>query len=151
MFKSILWPVDGSPLSLKPLAQVVDLARCAGARVTLLSIAEPRLHRASTQDALATGQAAETLRLDAARQELERVQRAVRQAGVACDDIAALAAAPCDGIVETAHRIGCDLIVMATHGKMGVIDTLLNASTTQQVLKASPVPVLVFPEEVVSD
>lgn len=147
MFKSILWPLDGSPLSVKPLPTVVDLARCAGARVTLLSIAEPRLHRASNQDALDTGRAAESIRLDAARQELDRVRSALRQAGVACDDIAALAAAPCDGIVDTAHRIRCDLIVMATHGKMGVIDTMFNVSTTQQVLKASPVPVLVFPEE----
>jgi nucleotide-binding universal stress UspA family protein len=145
MFKSILWPVDGSPLSVRPLQAVIDLARLSRATVVLLSVAEPRLYRASDAASVQAGNEAETMRLEAARHELERIRAAVRRAGLACDDVVALSPLPGEAIVDTARKAECDLIVMATHGRMGVLDTLLNASVTQDVLKASTVPVLVFP------
>jgi nucleotide-binding universal stress UspA family protein len=145
MFNAILWPVDGSPLSFTPLQKVIDLARMSGATVVVLSIAEPRLFRASDADAIASGREAEAANLDAARRQVDKVRAAVQQAGVTCDDAVALAALPSAEIVHTARQRGCDLIVMATRGKLGMIDTVLSPSCTQEVIAASPVPVLVFP------
>ena len=48
-----------------------------------------------------------------------------------------------DAIVNTAEDAGCDLIVMASHGRRG-LKRLLLGSETQQVLTHSSVPVLVL-------
>lgn len=145
MFNAILWPVDGSPLSFAPVQAVIDLARMSGARVVVLAIAEPRLYHASDADAIAAGEQVEAAHLDAARREVNKVCIAIQQAGVVCDDMVALGALPSAEIVHAAQRQGCDLIAMATRGKLGVIDTWLSPSCTQEVIEASPVPVLVFP------
>ena len=145
MFKSILWPVDGSPLSFLPLHTVIKLARLSQASVLVLSVAEPRLYRASDPESVATGTEVEAAHLTAARQEVHKVRAAVKQAGVACDDLDALSALPSAEIVNIAEQRGCDLIVMATRGKVGLIDTLLNPSCTREVIEASRVPVLVLP------
>lgn len=145
MFKSILWPVDGSPLSYAPVEKVIELAKMAHATVVVLSIAEPRLFRASDPESLATGKEVEAAHMHAAIREVARVRALVEKAGVPCHDIVALSALPSAEIVHTARQRGCDLIVMATRGKMGVLDSLLDPSCTREVIAASPAPVLVFP------
>ena len=145
MFNSILWPVDGSPLSFRPIQTVIELARLSNATVVVLSVAEPRLFRASSLEAIDTGNAVEKAHLCAARQEAELASAAVRQAGLICHDAVALSALPSAEIVQAAHQRGCDLIVMATRTRSGLIDALLSPSCTQQVIRASAVPVLVLP------
>jgi nucleotide-binding universal stress UspA family protein len=49
---------------------------------------------------------------------------------------------PYRAIVEAARRHGCDLIVMASHGRKGLSGLLLG-SETQRVLLHAPIPVLV--------
>jgi nucleotide-binding universal stress UspA family protein len=49
---------------------------------------------------------------------------------------------PADGIIATAKDKGCDLIVMASHGRRG-ISRLLLGSQANQVVVHSTVPVLV--------
>jgi hypothetical protein len=49
---------------------------------------------------------------------------------------------PAEGIIETAKAKGCDLIVMASHGRRGISKVLLGGQATQ-VVTLSPVPVLV--------
>jgi nucleotide-binding universal stress UspA family protein len=49
---------------------------------------------------------------------------------------------PDDIILQTADAEGCDLIVMASHGRRGVASLLLG-SETQKVLARSRIPVLV--------
>jgi nucleotide-binding universal stress UspA family protein len=49
---------------------------------------------------------------------------------------------PHRAIVDTAKRLGCDLIVMASHGRRG-LSSLLLGSETQRVLLDGSVPVLV--------
>ena len=49
---------------------------------------------------------------------------------------------PAEGIVETAEKLGCDLIVMASHGRRGLMRFLLGSQATK-VLTHSTIPVLV--------
>jgi nucleotide-binding universal stress UspA family protein len=49
---------------------------------------------------------------------------------------------PAEGIVDCAKDKGCDLIVMASHGRRGISKLLLGSETTR-VLTHSSVPVLV--------
>jgi nucleotide-binding universal stress UspA family protein len=50
---------------------------------------------------------------------------------------------PSDAIIKTAQERGCDLIVMASHGRRGVRRMMLG-SQTAEVLARSDVPVLVI-------
>ena len=50
---------------------------------------------------------------------------------------------PFELIIQTAQDKGCDLIVMASHGRRGVRGLLLG-SETHKVLTHSKIPVLVF-------
>lgn len=145
MFKSILMPIDGSSLSFKPLPAVITLAVQLKAKLVFLSIAEPRLFNASDADAVSTGEAVETANLHTAQQNIGRALASARSANVPCEAVVSLSRLPCDEILDTAERLQCDAIAMATRGKMGVIDTLFGESTTQELLRKSSIPVLVFP------
>jgi nucleotide-binding universal stress UspA family protein len=50
---------------------------------------------------------------------------------------------PYDAIVKAAAEKGCDLIMMASHGRRGVKGLLLG-SKAQKVLTHSKIPVLVY-------
>jgi nucleotide-binding universal stress UspA family protein len=49
---------------------------------------------------------------------------------------------PAEGIVLTAKDRGCDLIVMASHGRRGISRILLGSQAVR-VLTHAPVPVLI--------
>ena len=48
-----------------------------------------------------------------------------------------------DAVLTTVEKLGCDLVVMASHGRRGIKRVLLG-SETQQVLTHAKVPVLVL-------
>lgn len=144
MFTSILWPVDGSSHSLALLQRVIDLASLSHAKVVILSIAEPRLFRGSDAKAQHDGAVVEAEHVQVAKRHVEKLQHAIRQAGLVCEDVVTVSPLPSAEIVKTAVRLDCDLIVMATRGNFGVLDTLLSPSCTQEVIAISQVPVLVF-------
>jgi nucleotide-binding universal stress UspA family protein len=50
---------------------------------------------------------------------------------------------PYVAILETARKEGCDLIVMASHGRRGLTELLLGSETVK-VLTHSEIPVLVY-------
>jgi nucleotide-binding universal stress UspA family protein len=145
MFKHILIPIDGSSLSYRPVAAAIEIARTQQGRVTLLSVAEPRLFNGADAEARYGGAVTETQNAVAAQSALARTTAAVRDAGIPCESLVALSRLPCDVIVATAQQKRCDAIFMATRGKMSTLDTLLDKSTTQDVLQKTTVPVLVFP------
>ena len=75
----------------------------------------------------------------------ERVKQAVdaaQAAGVTCQGFTVEALHPWEAILDHAKSQGCDLIVMASHGRRG-LTALLLGSETQKVLTHSPIPVLV--------
>ena len=64
------------------------------------------------------------------------------QEGVLCDLIAVANDHPYEAIIQTARERGCDLILMASHGRRGLKGLLLG-SETHKVLTHSKIPVLV--------
>jgi nucleotide-binding universal stress UspA family protein len=71
------------------------------------------------------------------------IETAAKAAGVACETACEKSDQPYEAIVEAAQARGCDLIVMASHGRRGV-GALLLGSDTQKVLTHSKIPVLVY-------
>ena len=77
-----------------------------------------------------------------ARRYLGVIERAAVEAGVPCETVLATSDDPYEAILRTAHDKGCDLIMMASHGRRGVRGLLLG-SETHKVLTHTKLPVLV--------
>jgi nucleotide-binding universal stress UspA family protein len=90
---------------------------------------------------------ADTSYMAQARSRAERylaaIEKAAKETGVSCTTRAIVDERPYDAIIRTAQEQGCDLIVMASHGRSGMKGLLLG-SETQKVLTHSTIPVLVM-------
>lgn len=146
MFKSILVPVDGSALSYRPMQTAIEFARQNGGRLILLSVASPRLFNSSQPEALQDGRAAEARNTEAAKDNIRKAFARSGDPGVPWEGVISISGAPAVAILETAQRFQCDLILIGTRGKMGMVETLFNESTTQEILGKTRIPVLVFPD-----
>ncbi len=78
-----------------------------------------------------------------AEQYLSVVEKAAGDAGVEFDCVYVTSGHPYAAIIEAGEERGCDLIVMASHGRRGAKAVLLG-SETQKVLTHSQIPVLVY-------
>jgi nucleotide-binding universal stress UspA family protein len=145
MYKNILLPVDGSPLSRAAAEKGVRLAKSVGARVTALYAAPPATpvtFKGLLPVGLVDPKAHAAAIAKAATKYLEAVEGAAQAAGVRCKSIWLTDDYPAAAILKTARKQGCDLIFMASHGRRGFKSSLLG-SETQKVLTESPVAVLV--------
>ena len=145
MFKNILVPTDGSPLSRKAVKRAVLLAKEQDARVTGFYVGPPWKPRGG-DDSIAYGSVSPQQHAASVQQLASRILGTVRReaakAGVPCTCAFATDDHPYLKIVEAAQRNRCDLILMATHGRRG-ISRLLLGSETSKVLAHSKIPVLV--------
>jgi nucleotide-binding universal stress UspA family protein len=146
MFKHILIPTDGSKLSQKAAVRAVALAKPLGAKVTAFFAAPPAtpiIYRNSLPVGYTTPTEHETMIEKTAAKYLGFVERAAKEAGVACESIHVTSDYPADEILKIAQRKKCDVIVMGTHGQGGLRGVFVG-SVTQKVLNQAKVPVLVF-------
>jgi nucleotide-binding universal stress UspA family protein len=143
MYKRILLPTDGSDGSRRAIQAGVELARSVGADVVGLHVT-PTFHVVTTNTRMLedTPDQYATDCSQRARRVLAGVEGAAHEAGVTFRLEHASADDPYEAIIDTAKRLHCDLIVMASHGRHGVKGLLLG-SETQKVLVHSTVPVLV--------
>ena len=143
MFKHILIATDGSDLAERAAAHGLELARLLGAKVTAVAVTEPWA-------AVVTGEAAFGLPpadyekgvIELAATVLARVAEMAKAAGLQCATVHVKDHFPDAGILAAAKDGGCDLIVMASHGRRGVARFLLG-SVASRVVALSPVPVLI--------
>jgi len=73
----------------------------------------------------------------------EEAQADAEDQNFVTDEILIKHGPPAEAIVETAGDLGCDLIVMGTHGHGSLVDVLVG-STAKWVVRHSPIPVLVI-------
>jgi nucleotide-binding universal stress UspA family protein len=143
MYKRILIPSDGSEASQRAILAGVAFAREMGGEVVGLT-ATPEFHVLSTSSEMLEDTPERYAAASAGRASriLADIENAAREAGVACRTEHAIDDDPYAAITATARRLGCDLIVMASHGRHGLKGLLLG-SETQKVLVHSTIPVLV--------
>jgi nucleotide-binding universal stress UspA family protein len=145
MYKHILVPTDGSPLSRAAALAAVKLARSLGARVTGLfaaPAATPVAYRGLLPVGLRTPEENAAMIEKAARRYLDVIESAARAAGVRCECIHVTSDFPADTILKVAAKRKCDLIYMASHGRRGLTGVLIG-SETQKVLAGAEISVLV--------
>ena len=146
MFKHILIPNDGSPVSAKAVKAGVAFAKETGARVIGYYAHVPlSAHMHGEGYVLSEKLMAEMEHRS--REYGERcvaaIGRAAKHAGVPYESLVTEAAAPHLGIMDAAKKRRCDAIFMASHGH-GVLARLLIGSVTNKVLILSTIPVVVF-------
>jgi nucleotide-binding universal stress UspA family protein len=143
MYAKILVPVDGSPTSDLGLAEAIKLAKLTGAQLRLMHAVDMlSLSLAPEAGMAATPSLFELLR-EGGQAILTRAKAELDKSGVAGDTVLAdtLRGRVCDLVVDEAQRWGAELIVIGTHGRRGV-GRLLMGSDAEQILRLSPVPVL---------
>ena len=142
MFKKILVPTDGSALAQKAVATAAGLAKSQGAQIVGVYVIDPFPY-IGIGDASAVGlQAYLTEAKTAAGQALDASRQVCEAAGIAFAGDTIERNVVYEGIIETAEAEGCDLIVMASHGRQGV-KALILGSVAQKVLTHTRLPVLI--------
>ena len=144
MFKHLLLPTDGSEASQATLLEGVRLAKELNARITGISVV-PEFH-VLTFNTMMIEDTREVFIAESRSQALKYLavlNQAANESGVPCETEVVLGDQPYAAILQACESKGCDLIVMASHGRRGV-QALLVGSETQKVLTHSKVPVLVY-------
>ena len=146
MFKNILMPTDGSEHSERAIERGIELAKLCGAKVTGIHVMPNyRLMLASEEGAFDSAmyeRVEEEARVQAAS-FLTFVQRTADAAGVPCETLVATNDHPYDAIVNTANERGCDLIVMTSRYRKGLVSLIMGSEATRVLHRAS-IPVLTF-------
>jgi nucleotide-binding universal stress UspA family protein len=143
MYKHILIATDGSELAGKAVADGLALAKALGASVTAVTVTDILpTGPYSPIPFPATVERYEAAAAEGAAKILATVADAAAQLGVVCRTVHVKDRAPAEGILTTLAAEGCDLVVMASHGRRGV-SRLLLGSQAQKVVALSPVSVLV--------
>lgn len=147
MYRHILIATDGSERAAKGVEHGFALARQLQAKTTVLTVSEPI--NTGFDDALGWSAVATSLpdfqnaRDEAARKVLDGVTAQAQHAGVEPQLLHVADRYAAEAIVDTAEQQGCDLIVMASHGRRA-LGRLLLGSQTSEVLARCGVPVLVI-------
>ncbi|HUG22664.1 universal stress protein [Piscinibacter sp.] len=142
MFQRILVPTDGSDITQKAVDTTIALAKSIGARVYTISVKEPFPYSAISEMQPTPPQEFFDAQERIASQRVQGVREACEAASVPCEAHTVEALHPWEAIIEHAQRMGCDLVVMASHGRRGVTALILG-SETQKVLTHSKIPVLI--------
>ena len=145
MYKNILVPTDGSPLSRAAAEKAVKLAKITGAKITAFFAAPaltPVIYKGLLPVGFGTTGEHKALVEKAAAQHLGYIEVLAKKAGVPVKSTHATDDYPASGILAAAKKEKCDLIYIASHGHTGFRKSLLG-SQTAKVLADSPVPVLV--------
>ena len=150
MYASILLSTDGSDVASKGVKHGIALAKALNAKATIITVTEalpvdygsghasgwiPSQEEFDSFDAACKERAGKVL--DEARTIAEHV-------GIYVELLHVPNAHPATAIVETAKSRGCDLIVMASHGRRGLRKLFLGSQTSEVLVNGS-VPVLVVP------
>jgi nucleotide-binding universal stress UspA family protein len=162
MYANILLSTDASDLARKGVKHGMDLAKALNAKVTVITVTEPLplkhgrgpglgwtpLPGFGTEHGSGWLPPQEVVdHFDVACKEhaskvLAEARALAEQIGISAELLHVPNAHTATAIIETAKSRGCDLIVMASHGRRG-LGRLVLGSQTSEVLADGSVPVLV--------
>ena len=137
MYANILLSTDGSDVARKGVEQGIALAKALNAKATVITVTEPLLVDYGGGHAGGWIPSPEEFdRFDAACKEragkvLDEARAMVEQIGISAELLHVPNARPATAIIETAKSRGCDLIVMASHGRRGLRKLLLGSQTSE--------------------
>jgi nucleotide-binding universal stress UspA family protein len=144
MYANILLSTDGSDIARKGVEHGLALAKALIAKATIVTVTEPLPGSGSAwipssemldrYDVSCKGHAGKVL---------DDARALAAQIGISAELIHVPNAHAATAIIQTAKSKGCDLIVMASHGRRG-LGKLFLGSQASEVLADGSVPVLVI-------
>jgi nucleotide-binding universal stress UspA family protein len=145
MYERILVPVDGSAQSSRGLDEALKIARSKRAHIRLIHM----INGAPLASPGLTGEKFEAVFAqvrDDGRRLLDLAEAYVSKAGIAVDAklIETAQASLSESVAQEAESWPADLIVCGTHARGGLLRTILG-SEAEEILRHSPVPVLLVP------
>ena len=143
MYKHLLIATDGSELAQKAVDHGLALAKALDAKATVAYVTEPWAAVAYGEYAVAypPGEYEKNAASQAAR-VLTAAAATAEKTGARCETLHVKDQFPAEGIIEAAKKKGCDLIVMASHGRRGLTRLLLGSQAVGVVTQSS-IPVLI--------
>lgn len=138
MARTILLPTDGSATAMAARRFAVDIARGESDAIVVFAVAQPADFD-GVEDTAVTAAISEYLR-EAAEAEAGQI----RAAGISAAVEVVASPNPAQAIVQKAEEIGADAIVMGTHGRTGLVRTVIG-SVADRVLRHSSIPVVLVP------
>jgi nucleotide-binding universal stress UspA family protein len=143
VYQHIMIATDGSELAGKALDHGLVLAKALNARVTVVTATEPWTSAIAGEMVVAFPlDDYDKAQSERAKVILDVAAKAADAKAATCKTVHARDQYPADAIVDTAQKSGCDLIVMASHGRSGV-SRLLLGSQANKVVSLSTIPVLI--------
>ena len=148
MYTNILLSTDGSDVARGGVQHGIALAKALNAKVTVITVTEPLEvdygggHAGGWIPSQEEFDRFEVACKESAGKVLDEARAMAEQIGISAELLHVPNAHPATAIIETAKSKGCDLIVMASHGRRGLRKLLLG-SQTSEVLVDGSVPVLV--------
>ncbi len=140
--KNILLPTDFSKLSISVSDYAVDLAEQNSAKLHILHVLEkkPPILTIRSLD-LSEEKIIKTIEQDA-KSNLDKVVEKVKKNKNIEIEAAIRKGIDYEEIIKYAEKLKIDLIVIATHGRTGILHTLLG-SVAEKVIRYSKTPVFV--------
>jgi len=148
MYTHVLIPTDGSELSQAGVIHGLSLAKEHGARVTAMTATEVPGGQFAYSSDLWTPNDVEIAAYEQdqhrhAEAILAPVKASAKRLGLEIETVHVPDRRAAPAILDTAHKCGCDVIVMASHGRTGISRVMLG-SHTAEVLTNADIPVIVF-------
>jgi nucleotide-binding universal stress UspA family protein len=145
MYTHILISTDGSEFAQNGVDHGLSLAKALASKVTIITATEPVPVPVGAAAWVVTPK--EIASYEAGRKKeaeglLASVKATAEKMGIEANTVHVPDTRAATAILETAQRAGCNLIVMASHGRRGV-KRLLLGSQAAEVVTSSPLPVLV--------
>ena len=144
MYKRIVVPVDGSETAQKALVTALQMARESSGCVHLVHVVEGLTPMTADPYGAYSGDVIEVMR-QSGRKILDDALALARAEGVQGDTqlFDNFGERLAEVVADSATRFNADLMVVGTHGRRG-LGRVLMGSGAEQIIRLSPVPVLVL-------
>jgi len=146
MYKNILIATDGSELATTAVSQGLEPAKTCGGKATIVTVTDIWSALEMAQSVQTGEQNPVDLYEETEAEAAGTIPAAAsaqgEKAGVTCETRHIQDRHPAERIIDAAGSKGCDLIVMASHGRRGIAKILLG-SVASEVLTHSRIPVLI--------
>lgn len=141
--KNILVPTDFSDYADKALKQAIDLAKQYKAKIYLLHVIDDGFQQCTVDYCVdeATVEKIIADSMSSAKEKLEKEAKKIAEGAAVEIIFDAIRGIPPEEIIKEQESKGIDLIVIASHGKTGILKNLMG-SVADKVMKKAKCPVL---------
>lgn len=132
--RKILFPTDFSTLADAALETATSLARDRGAKLLIVHVEEPGL-------AYGGGELVYDIAQPSHQDQMQMLKAVIPHDPVVSYEHRLIAGDPAEAIVDLAEEEGVDMIVLATHGRTGLVRMLMG-SVAEVIVRKAQCPVL---------